>query len=197
MSRIGIFAGSFDPVHKGHIAFALKAIQEAKLDAVYFLPEIKPRRKAGASHISRRIAMLELGLKPYQKLKLLELPDKQFSVAHTMPRLEQKFASSEMFLLMGADGELEHLPNWPLAKQLLARLGLVIAYRGKTREEVAGLVKKLPSAPASLYLIESSKPNLSSAKIRAALQKGKTPDGLPDSVQTYIANNWLYGSVGL
>ena len=80
MSKVGIFSGTFDPVHAGHIAFALEAMESAGLDKVYFLPESMPRRKSGVTHYAHRLAMLELALKPYNKLSILELPDKQFSV---------------------------------------------------------------------------------------------------------------------
>ena len=70
-NRVGILSGSFDPVHKGHIAFAIDAMKQAKLDEVYFLPEVKPRRKPGVSHVSHRIAMLQIATRPYEKIKIL------------------------------------------------------------------------------------------------------------------------------
>ena len=121
--RIGIFAGSFDPVHKGHVAFALQALKEAKLDNVYFLPEIQPRNKEGITHVGHRIAMLKLALAPHPNFYLLELPGRQFSVTKTLPRLEQKFAGHELFLLMGSD-VYKNLSNWPNYERLL-KVGLI------------------------------------------------------------------------
>ena len=85
--RIGIYAGAFDPVHKGHVSFALQAIELAGLDEVAFVPEPRPRNKAGVTHLSHRIAMLRLAVKGHPKLKILEVPDKQFLVATSLPRL--------------------------------------------------------------------------------------------------------------
>ena len=160
--RVGIFAGSFDPVHKGHIAFALQALKEANLSTVYFLPEPKPRRKTGVTHISHRVAMLERALRPHSALKTLELPDKEFSVTKTMPRLKQKLPDTELFLLIGADSELEHLPNWPLAGQLLKNFGLIIAERSQDKEKIKTTIKSLPKPPRALYILKTSGPNISS-----------------------------------
>ena len=51
MARIGIYAGTFDPVHAGHVAFALQSLEAAKLDRVYFLPERRPRGKRQVKNI--------------------------------------------------------------------------------------------------------------------------------------------------
>src|SRR3954451_17379308 len=101
--RIGIFAGSFDPIHKGHIAFALKAAESAELDEVYFLPEQRPRGKEGITHISHRLAMLELAARAHAKLGVIDLPDKQFWMSKAWPRLRQRFPGDKLFLLMGVD----------------------------------------------------------------------------------------------
>ena len=67
VKRIGIFAGTFDPVHKGHISFALQAIEAAGLDEVVFLPEPRPRHKQSVTDQSHRIAMINLAIKAYPK----------------------------------------------------------------------------------------------------------------------------------
>ncbi|MEI8338988.1 MAG: adenylyltransferase/cytidyltransferase family protein, partial [bacterium] len=84
-NRIGIFSGSFDPVHEGHIEFALQAIKVAKLDYLYFLPDIEPRHKSDVTHVAHRLEMLNLAIKPHPSLRVLELPDKKFSIATTLP----------------------------------------------------------------------------------------------------------------
>ena len=91
MSRIGVFSGSFDPVHKGHIAFALEAAKTAKLEKVYMAPEIKPRRKPGITHFAHRVAMLKLAVRSQPKLEVLELPDKYFLPQKTLAQLRQRF----------------------------------------------------------------------------------------------------------
>jgi nicotinic acid mononucleotide adenylyltransferase len=72
-SRIGIYAGTFDPVHAGHVSFALHAMTVAQLDEVYFLPERLPRYKPGAAHFAHRVAMLKRAVKPHPDLQIIEL----------------------------------------------------------------------------------------------------------------------------
>ena len=192
--RTGIFSGSFDPVHKGHIAFALEAIKVAGLDEVYFLPELKPRRKLHITHFAHRIELLKIAIKPHANLAVLELPDKQLSVTITLPRLRGLFPDNELFLLIGADNELAHIAKWPLAKQFLEQFGLVVAGKGKSKQEVENVIKSLPHPPTSLYFINSSFPEISSNAIRQSVAGGKKPKGLLPGAASYIKDNWLYSS---
>ncbi len=190
--RVGIFSGSFDPVHKGHISFALEAIRQANLNKVYFLPEAVHRNKTGTTHLAHRLAMLKLAIASHTKLDVLDLPDKQFSVAKTLPRLKQKFPDDEILLLMGAD-VLEHLPSWPLSKNLLSQTGLIVSTKADMNvAQIKLLIKKLPQAPKELFITTSSTPNVSSRQIRQNLLRGKTATGLLPSVHKYIKQNWLY-----
>lgn len=193
--RIGIFAGSFDPIHKGHLTIALQAIQHANLDFVYFLPEIKPRRKQNITHISHRLVMLQLAVKPYSKIGILEFPDIKFSVAKTLPKLKQRFLGDEIFFIMGADTELENLAKWPLIDRLLSSTGLIIASRGKTKTEIKSLIKKLTTDPQTLYVLDLDTGKYSSAKIRQAIASGQKPIYVLPSIKKYIDANWLYSVV--
>ena len=156
------------------------------------MPEPKPRRKTGVTHISHRVAMLERALKPHSALKFLELPDKEFSVAKTMPRLKQHLPDAEMFLLIGADRELERLPTWPLAEQLLQNFGLIIAARGHDDEKIKAIIKVLPKSPRALYILKTPESEVSSEKIRKAVAKGRKHTGMLSSTRAYIDKNWLY-----
>ncbi len=193
MSRIGIFSGSFDPVHVGHITFALLAMKEAQLDKVYFLPELKPRRKPEVTHISHRIAMLRLATMPYANLELLEFPDRQFSVAKTMPRLHQRFHGDQVFLLLGAD-VLEFLPDWPLAKRLLNTYGLIVAQRKRRSDLVEVSINALPVPPQGLYILQTTAEGISSSHIRQAVIRHESAKGLLPSTGKYIKKHWVYSS---
>jgi nicotinate-nucleotide adenylyltransferase len=70
-NRIGIYSGTFDPVHSGHISFALQSLKAAKLDKVYFLPERRPRNKQQVEHFGHRVAMLKRAIKPYPEFNVL------------------------------------------------------------------------------------------------------------------------------
>lgn len=194
MNRIGIFSGSFDPVHAGHVAFALQALKSAKLDKVYFSPESGPRRKEGVTHIAHRVAMLELASQAHPRLGVLELVDRRFSVAQTLPRLRQKFPGDELFYLCGSD-MLEHMPEWSLIKVFRANMGLVIGARSdSSAERIDELLSKLPSAAKKTYIIASELPAVSSRQIRESISAHKPTDGLLASTRNYINKNWLYST---
>ena len=194
MKKIGILSGTFDPVHAGHIAFALDAVDVAQLDEVYFLPEPKPRRKQGVTHYAHRIAMLRLALKPYKKLKLLELPDKQFSVAKSMPKLQKKFAGQKLYMLIGSD-MMEYLATdqWPQTDRLLKATTLVVGVRSGALEDVISSTLHLLQ-PEGVVVV-SKRPHASSRDIRSALMNGKDHAELMQSIRSYVKANWLYSSV--
>jgi nicotinate-nucleotide adenylyltransferase len=78
---VGVFAGSFDPVHEGHLTFALQAAVEGELERVCFLPETRPPRKSDITDVAHRVAMLHLATRPYPQLGVLEQRDEQLWVA--------------------------------------------------------------------------------------------------------------------
>lgn len=196
MKRIGILAGTFDPVHKGHISFALQAIEQAGLDEVYLIPEPKPRYKGDATHISHRTAMLHMAVEGYSRVRVLELPDKQFQVATTLPRLRHEFPDAEMLMLVGTD-VLGHMSVWPHIRSLLKFMGLVVAVRGDKDERHAfQLLSRLPLEPREAHVLTSNYKAVAARDIRGSLKTGGSPDGLLGSVKKYAAENWLYQGVG-
>lgn len=195
MKRVGIYSGAFDPVHSGHIAFALQAAEAARLDEVVFLPERRPRHKPGIEHFGHRVAMLRQALKPYPKFSVMELDDAQFTVKRTLPRLQKAYVESQLVLLMGSDTVLS-LHKWPLADQLLQSCELVIGVRsGQQLESVAEMIGAWSQAPVALTLVESHAPDVSATAIRESLRKQRTAKGLLTSVARYARKHWLYVSL--
>jgi nicotinate-nucleotide adenylyltransferase len=109
--RIGVFAGTFDPVHEGHLAFAQAAMIQAKLDKILFMPEPKPWRKQQVTDLHHRSAMLELATADEPRFSVLIPPVEQFTLASVMPYLTKKFAPAEFSILLGADA-LKYVPTW-------------------------------------------------------------------------------------
>lgn len=190
--RVGIISGTFDPVHKGHISFALQAIEAAGLDEVVFLPEPRPRHKHDVTHLSHRISMIKLAIKAYPKLGLVELPDKQFTVGTSLPRLVQKYADAQLVLLIGTD-VLSHISVWPNARQLLKKVGLVVAVRGQKDERHAfQLLAQLPVEPPESHVLVSHFKHVASREIRDAIKAGNAPKGMLASVARYAKQQWIY-----
>lgn len=182
-------------MHKGHISFAFSAIETAQLDEVYFLPEILPRRKLGITHIGHRIAMLKLATRAHPKLKLLELPDKRFTVSATLPRLISHFPDDQLFLMMGSD-VLMHFDRWANIQELLNHVGLIVSVRSGSEVSTAmGVATNLPRVLRELHIVESLAPTISSRQVRQAFHNGQSTDDVLFSVEAYTRKHWLYASV--
>lgn len=193
--RIGIYAGTFDPVHTGHITFALQSLQAAKLDEVYFLPERRPRAKQQVEHYGHRVAMLRKALKPHPQFDVLDLVDVNFSIERTLPFLKNKFEGDELVFLFGSD-IIEGLASWPKVNRLLKDGELVIGLRSQNdRADIHKIVESWPQTPKSVTIFDSFAPGVSSGKVRDALRERKPAEGLLKSVERYSNNNWLYVSL--
>jgi nicotinate-nucleotide adenylyltransferase len=193
--RIGIYAGTFNPVHAGHIAFALQAMERGRLDRLYFLPERRPRHKKGVEHFGHRVAMLKKAALPHPKFKVLELDDVSFTVVRTLPKLRAQFPADQLVFLFGSDA-IGDLPTWPQAERLLRQVELVIGCRNQddaasTRAVITGW----PLEPRSYMIFDSYAPDVSSGRVRAALQRRQSVRGLLKSVEHYSNHNWLYISL--
>ncbi len=193
--RVGIYAGTFDPVHSGHVTFALQALQTAQLDKVYFLPERQPRHKHGVEHFGHRVAMLKRATRPHPQFDVLETVDINFSTVRTLPKLQQQFKGRQLVFLFGSD-VVEGMPAWPNVSQLLASSELVIGLRGHDTE--SGILKTANSwvlPPKALTVLQSYAPHISSSDVRDALYQRRPAHGLLRSVERYSDRNWLYVSV--
>jgi nicotinate-nucleotide adenylyltransferase len=191
-SRVGIYAGTFDPVHAGHISFALYAQQRAQLDSVYFLPERRPRYKPQVEHLAHRVAMLKEALAPYPSLGVIELVDTRFTVKRTVPQLRGLFGDSQLVYLFGSD-VFRHIPQWSLAASLSEGAEFVVGIRAHDNaaeiEEVGAMLKGMAGP---ITVLDSLYPDVSSRHIREALMHKRDAPGMLDSVKRYAAREWLY-----
>src|SRR5688572_16122728 len=101
--RVGIYAGTFDPVHVGHMAFAEQALEACNLDKIFFLVEPRPRRKQGVRALEHREAMVRLATAKNDKYGVIQLEQTNFSVEETLPKLQALFEGAELHFLMGED----------------------------------------------------------------------------------------------
>jgi nicotinate-nucleotide adenylyltransferase len=195
LARIGIYAGVFNPVHAGHVAFAIQAMERAKLDSVYFMPERQPWHKQGVEHFAHRVAMLKRAARPHPQFGVLELPDINFSVQRTLPRLQKQFPGSQLVFLFGSDA-ISDLPEWPHIASLLESCELVVGMRNEldqrtVNKDIAGW----PVQPKVITIFASYAPDVSSGKIRDALRKRTYVRGVLKSVEHYSNLHWLYVSL--
>jgi nicotinate-nucleotide adenylyltransferase len=193
--RIGIYAGTFNPVHAGHVAFALQAMKTAKLDKLYFLPERRPRHKQGVEHFGHRVAMLKRASRPYPQFEVLELDDVSFTVKRTLSKLEHMFPGARLVLLVGSD-TAGYMTQWPLFDRLCMRTEVVIGVRkDSTVEAMRTLTTSWPIQPVDTHILTSYAPHVSSHAVREALRARRYTQGLLSSVSRYSDHHWLYVSL--
>lgn len=197
MKRIGIYAGTFDPVHAGHIAFALQSLEAANLDEVYFLPERRPRQKENVEHFAHRTAMLKNAIKPYPEFKVLELVELNFSVQRTLPKLESMFNKKELVFLFGSD-VAKTLADWPDVDRLFDTSEIVIGMRSNDNLiQIKQIIENWSTHPKAITVFDSYAPDVSSGKIRAALRSRRQTAGSLKSVERYSNRHWLYVSLAV
>lgn len=193
MSNVGIYSGTFDPVHQGHVMFCRAAARACKLDEVWLLPERDPRAKANVTPYAERVHMLELAIADDPTMRVLQLPDKQFSVQKTLPELTRRFVGDELFLLLGSDVAHTLTYRWEGLRELLKTMRLIIGMReGDDKDAVQAVLGQLQleySVPLRYTIVESPRHRLTSLRIR---RRQHAEDELDPRVAAYIADQRLY-----
>jgi nicotinate-nucleotide adenylyltransferase len=194
--RIGVYSGSFDPVHEGHIAFASEAIRQAGLQKVFFLVEPRPRYKQGVKAFEHRSEMVRLAISGHPDLGMIVLEQSRFDVLQTWPQLQARFKGAELYMLMG-DDVFNRLSHWPRVDRLITSAHFIVGLRkfseAEAREHLA-MIEKTRAIDLRYDVFRPSKHQYSSQAIRAGLRKGRLPDGLDPSVVEYIREHKLYTS---
>lgn len=194
MKKVGIFAGSFDPIHQGHIAFARQALEECSLDKVFFLVEPRPRRKQGVRALEHRTKIVQLALKREPHMGSIMLEQTRFTVTETLPILKARFIGAELHLLFG-DDVLKHLVDWPHVEDLLSGVSFIIGVRSNSITKINATIHALEKARGikmNYSVFKSTAPDLSSSQIRLSLKRGQEPLGLTSTVLKYIQSKGLY-----
>lgn len=191
MKRIGIFAGTFDPIHEGHLQVGKKAIKELGLNSVYFMIEEDPWGSKKPVSINHRRKMLEIAItedKEPKNLKILEVENKRFDIKSTLRIVENKFETSELYFIFGADVFMNmNVDTWQDLKDLLKHY-IVVFERGHTAEnEISKHAKSLGIVTA---IIPSLHPHHSSSAVR--LKPHNKEILVPKRVVEYINSNNLY-----
>ena len=168
MQQIGIYAGSFDPIHQGHLSFALESIKSCQLDKVIFLPEPVPRAKYNVSPLSQRIQQIQMMIRPYPSLDVLHLTSSQFTVNNTLAEIQKRFENTKLTLLVGSDVALR-LHTWSGIKELLSACDVSIGLRSSnTINEVTKQISRLQklSPMTNFTIVQTNHASLTSSGFR-------------------------------
>lgn len=172
--RIGIYSGTFDPIHSGHLSFALAAIQESSLDRVYFLPERSPRHKPAASDYVYRLRALIKTARDYDQLDVLDYADREFTVHETLPQIVTKFPDATLVFLVGSD-VLSNMHTWKNLHKLIERCDFAIGVRDhSSRSEILLTLSQIGIDSKRATIIRTAQAHMSSSQIRSGDKP--TPD---------------------
>lgn len=194
--KVGIYSGTFDPVHNGHIAFAKEAVERCGLDKVFLLVEPQPRRKQGVKAQHHRQRMVELAIAKEPHLGSIVLDQSRFTVTETLPPLLARFKGMQIHFLMG-DDTLTHFTDadWPHLNEFVKAVTLIVGARQQSIAEVERqleLIRKTRGARIRATVFQSNLPKASSQSIRTALRKGARPPEVSPEVFRYIQTEGLY-----
>lgn len=191
MGRIGIFGGSFNPIHYGHLELGRALCREHKVDRLWYVVSPLNPFKAGDRHLASpedRLDMVRAAVAPYPELQAsnveFSLPSPSY-MAHTLAYLQEKHPSDEFVLVIGADNWLS-FPRWYHYKEILAHHVLLVYPRPGY---------ELPEAlPANVTKVDTPLYDISATEVRFLLAGGKDVSQLiPPQVIRIIKERHLYG----
>jgi nicotinate-nucleotide adenylyltransferase len=200
--RLGIFGGTFDPIHLGHLILAEHCREVCGLDRVLFVPAGQPPHKSDRQITSgkQRLEMVELAIAGHDSFAAsaieLERVGPSYSV-DTLAELARRNPADERFFLIGSDS-LADLPYWYQPQHLASLATIVVVTRPGSeklnteplRDAVgADVVERLLQHVVEIPLVE-----ISSSLIRGRVARGQTIRYLvPRAVECYIQTHGLYG----
>jgi len=199
--RLGIFGGSFDPVHYGHLLLAEYCRTQCALDQVWFVPAATAphKQQAQAASAPHRVKMLELAIGGHETLAVSSLEVDRGGLsftAETLESLHDEVPDRSLFLLLGADS-LFDLPNWRTPARICELATLVVVARPDNPQPDYGCladiatpdqIAKFRDHQVNMPLIE-----LSSSQIRRRVATGQSIRfQTPRAVEQYIYANQLY-----
>lgn len=189
-SKIGIFGGTFDPVHNEHVRIAELFCKKLSLDMLYIIPNrIPPLKENRCASGSDRIKMLELAFADNKKAVISDMELKREGTSYTcdtIARLREMHPDSELYLLVGDDW-IDSFDRWHRYEYILENATLVVASRsGRELTESAKRIRELTGHTP--ILLGNTHNNISSTDFRAS------GDGhlLPEKVLEYITERGLY-----
>ncbi len=198
--RVGIFGGSFNPLHHGHLIAAEFAAETIGLGLVLFAPVVHPPHRDGKqlAPIEHRLAMIEMAIADNDRFQLnlvdVERPGPHYSV-DTVKIIEQQYPNSELYFVMGGDS-FKGFPKWSRPGEIVEHCRLAVMRRPSTRPVQPYMHEDvMPGLQARVDMIEAPPIGISATRVREQLSVGKSVRYLvPNSVLDYVHSNDLYQS---
>ncbi|MBQ3542711.1 MAG: nicotinate (nicotinamide) nucleotide adenylyltransferase [Oscillospiraceae bacterium] len=199
MERIGIYGGTFNPPHIGHMAAARQAIKLLRLSKLLLIPDrIAPHKQLPENSPSpqQRLEMLTVAAAdiPQAEVSQLELRREGPSYTYlTVEALKQRYPQAQLVLIMGTDMFLS-FESWKNWRWLIENVTLAVLYRGQKGEKSAIREKRdaLCAQGAQVELVENQVTAISSTDLRRMLAFQCASPFLPEGVLAYIRQQGLY-----
>ena len=183
--RIGVFGGSFDPVHVGHLAIALAALESVPLDRVLFTPARRSplKDRDPVANVADRVAMLEAAIANEPRFALSRVELERDGVSYTVDTLEALRAEGELFLILGSDA-LADLARWRKPDRIRELATILVASRPGAPE---------PDPMHHAQAFDAPRLDISSRELRTRAARGMSLRYLvPDAVWEHIKKRGLY-----
>jgi nicotinate-nucleotide adenylyltransferase len=200
VGRIGLFGGSFDPVHYGHLLLAECCREACRLDVVHFLPAaVPPHKPRDLTAAEPRVEMLELAIAGHPSFSVSRYEVQRGGVSYTVDTLRHyraEYPESELFLLLGADMLLD-LPSWREASEV-CRLAIPVAASrpGLEPPDYSCIAQIAPPERMDVFRqhhVTMPQIGISSTEIRRRIAAGQSIRYFtPRAVEKYIEEHGLY-----
>jgi nicotinate-nucleotide adenylyltransferase len=202
LKRLGIFGGSFDPIHRAHLKLAEQALTQYSLDQVWFVPSgISYHKGHEMTPAGHRVAMVKLAIVREPRFVFSDLDiarEGNTYTADTLAFLKESMPDTELFFLVGADS-LMNMENWYRPEAIFSAAHILAAGRpGNPESELHDKAEDLRKRfGARISWLDAGYTDISSSQIREAIRQGKDLSGfvLPE-VEAYICEHGLYQGTG-
>jgi len=191
-ARTGIFGGTFDPIHVGHLIMADEVLSRLKLQRLLFMPASRPahKRSRALTSVEDRIAMLRLAIRGHQGFAVSRIEADGSGISFTARTLETLAAKlpGELYFIMGQDS-LEEFHTWKDPERITRLARLVVLPRGDH-----DLPSLDPSLRRRVVFLRPPRIGISSTEIRRRIRRGlPVRYWIPDAVLSYVTHHGLYG----
>ena len=199
MMKIGIYGGTFNPPHTGHLHAAKQAVQILGLDKLLLIPDrIAPHKEipAGSPAPEQRLEMLRIAAAGNAKMEVSDIELKREGASYsylTVEALREIYPDAELFLLMGTDMFLS-FDTWKNPQRITRNATLAVMYRGEKGERAAidAQKKRFEAQGTKIELVENQILPISSTQLRRLIAFRCAGEFLPSGVENYIRENGLY-----
>lgn len=198
MKKIGIFGGTFNPVHVVHLKMAEKAYRRLNLDKIIFVPSYNPyhKEKKESVDFNHRFNMLKLAIKDSDYFEVSDIEkrmnkEKSFTV-DLLLEIKNNYKDDEIYFILGADS-LINIKKWNNFQRIFDLTKIIVFFRKNyDNGKIYSLKDEFQKEyGATIYILEDLNSDISSTAIRHMIKDGRY-ENISDDVKNYIIRNNLY-----